>query len=394
MADELKSRAKWGILSCALLMMGAMAIASGLSAIAENFPHLPQTTIQLLITLPCIVIIIATPIIGKLQEYISSKTLLIFGVLCFLIGGVLPAYMQSFTLILIMRAVVGIGVASVQVLCPALVSAFYETEEERSAVMGQVGSAQMIGTAITVLVSGYLAVIGWNTVFYVHLIALVSLIGALLFLPSIEPMRSSGAGQTPQKVTVSLGGYGWAVTMLLFFVAGMVLATFMAFFITARGLGTPAHAGQATTLFALGGFFMGFLYGKLAQWTKNAHLALAAGLFMGFAAYLIIFLAQNLYLAYLGSFIYGFAVTTVYSAILVGTSLAVEPIAIPLATSFVIAGQNLGSFLCPYIMTPLAAILGTEINIFVFLAAALWLGVMAIVALLWGLRKLKTKIPA
>jgi hypothetical protein len=60
-------------------MMGVMAIASGLSAIGQHFSDVPQTSIQLLITLPCIVIIVVNPIIGKLQEYISMKALVLFG---------------------------------------------------------------------------------------------------------------------------------------------------------------------------------------------------------------------------------------------------------------------------------------------------------------------------
>ncbi|MBE3581324.1 MAG: hypothetical protein IMW96_06800 [Thermoanaerobacteraceae bacterium] len=113
--QQSQSRVKLAIMSIGLLMMGVMAIATGLSVIAARFPEVSQTSIQLLITLPCVVIIVVTPIVGKLQEYISMKTLVLLGIICFLAGGVLPAFLTSFSLILVCRAILGIGVGTVQV---------------------------------------------------------------------------------------------------------------------------------------------------------------------------------------------------------------------------------------------------------------------------------------
>jgi len=50
-------------------------------------------------------------------------------------------------------------------------------------------------------------------------------------------------------------------------------------------------------------------------------------------------------------------------------------------------GQNRGSFLCPYIIPPLASSMSTDINKYAFIATALWFTVMAVCALMWGLAK-------
>lgn len=380
---QAEGKIKLAILSIGILMMGVIGIASGLSVIAQHFTDVSQLSIQLLITLPCIIIIVVTPIVGKLQEYISMKTLVLFGILCFLVGGVVPAFLTSFPMILVFRGILGVGVGTVQVLSPALVAAYFEGDE-RSNVMGQLTSAQMIGCAIMVFVSGYLALVGWNITFYVHLISLISLICVAAFLPYTKPIKAVAAeGGPAEKVQLTGAAFGWAITMLIFFIGGMILATYLAFLVTAHNLGTAAQAGQATMIFAIGGFLMGLIYGKLAQFTRNN--SLAAGLFMGVIAYLMVAFAPNIFLVYLGSLIYGFSVTTVFASIMVGTSMSVKPVAVPLATSIVVAGQNLGSFLCPYIITPISALMSSDINMFAFITGAILFGIMGIIALIWGM---------
>lgn len=389
--EQGKGKVKLAIYSFSILMMGVMGIASGLSVIAQNFSDISQTSIQLLITLPCIVIIVVNPIIGKLQEYISMKTLVLFGILCFLVGGVVPAFTASFPVILVFRAILGVGVGTVQVLSSALVAANFEGDE-RSKVMGQQTAAQMIGCAIMVFVSGYLALAGWNITFYVHLISIISLICVAAFLPKTKPVKAAAAGGgSAEKARLTGAAIGWTITMLIFFIGGMILATYMAFIVTAHNLGTAAQAGQATMTFAIGGFLMGLAYGKLAQFAKNA--TLAVGLFLGIIAYLLIAFSPNIILVFVGSLIYGFSVTVVVASVMVGTSMSVKPISVPLAISIVMCGQNLGSFLCPYVITPISALMSSDVNMFAFITGAILFAIMGIIALIWGIAK-NTKKPA
>ena len=378
-----KTKVKIAIFSFAILMMGVMSISSGLSEIGKHFSEVSQTSIQLLITLPCIVIIIVNLIIGKLQEYISMKTLVLIGILCFLIGGIVPAFLESFTLILVFRAILGVGIGSVQVLSSALVAVNFEGDE-RSKVMGQLSSAQMIGCAVMVFVSGYLAMLGWNITFLVHLISVISLIFVAAFLPKPEPIKAT-ASASAGKPKLTKAAFGWAGTLMIFFIPGMILATYLSFYIASQGLGSPAMAGTATMIFALGGFFMGLIYGKIAQVAKN--VSLAVGLFMGVAGYFIVAFASSMLMVYIGSLIYGAAVTTVFASVMVGTSMSVSPLAVPLAVSIVTMGQNLGSFLCPYVITPISALFGTDINKYAFVSGALIFILMGVIALIWGIVK-------
>lgn len=72
-----KNRIKLGIYAIGLLMMGVIGITSALATIGANFPDASQTMIQNLISIPCIVIIPTTIVVGKLMESVSKKTIAI-----------------------------------------------------------------------------------------------------------------------------------------------------------------------------------------------------------------------------------------------------------------------------------------------------------------------------
>lgn len=143
-------RVKIGIYLCAILMMGAIAVASNVASIVAAFPEAGQTkVIAYLISAPCLVVILVTLVTGKLMDSIPKKTLMIAGVLFWLIGGVLPYFMESLGLILVMRLIFGIGVGIVQSLCPALVVENFEVPAERAKVMGNMTAFQMLGAVFS-----------------------------------------------------------------------------------------------------------------------------------------------------------------------------------------------------------------------------------------------------
>ena len=132
---ENKSRIKIGIYGIGILMMGVIGISGALTAIGAHFPDASQTMIQNLISIPCLVVIPVTLIVGKLMDSVSKKLLSIIGILCFLIGGFLPALMSSLTVILVLRGILGIGIGIVQCVSSALVAENFEGPE-RDKVQG------------------------------------------------------------------------------------------------------------------------------------------------------------------------------------------------------------------------------------------------------------------
>jgi len=367
-------------------MMGVIAIAGGMGVLGAKFGPLGYDVSQLM-AIPSIPIIIVTIVAGKLQEYVPIKVLVIIGILCFLVGGIVPAFLTSFSAILVLRAVFGVGVGLAQTLSSALVGMHFEGAE-RQRVMGVQTSAQMIGAAVMMFASGYLAKINWEAIFWVHILAVLSLIVVLICLPMDKPMRNAGGGHaSTEKVKLTGGAIGWAITLTFFFFAGMILAQFLALFMQDHGIGGAAESGNATLLFALGGFFTGLVYGKINSALKN--YTLTFGCVLGIIAFLLIVFANGVGLAYVGSFIYGGCISVVMAFVMTATAMSVQPNAIPLAIALTTCGQNLGSYFCPIVARWGAGLFGTDITKNVFLFGCLIFAIVGVIYIFWGIAETK-----
>ena len=112
-----KSNAKIGIFMSAILMMGVIGVSSSLAVIAEKFNMQIVDVVAGLISVSCLAMIPVTILSGILMSYIPKKILLIAGIILFIVGGVLPSQAGSFQMIVILRALFGIGIGIIQPTC-------------------------------------------------------------------------------------------------------------------------------------------------------------------------------------------------------------------------------------------------------------------------------------
>ncbi len=340
---------KAGIYACALLMMGAIAVASNLSNIMAAFPDVaPTTIVTYMISIPCLIVIPVTLLTGKLMEKIAKKTLIIIGIVFWLVGGVAPYFMADLTMILAMRCIIGVGIGMVQTLCAALVVENFDDPAERNKTMGNVAAFQMLGCVIFSLVAGWLGSIGWQVAFLVHLIAVVSLIGAIVCLPYKKPAAASGE-KAAFHPTASM--WVWSIAFLVFMAGGQTYANSASSIITELNLGDSVAAGYSLAIFAAGGFCMGLVFGKFSAFFKN--MTLTAGCVMVTISYVMMVFAGNLFLSYLGAFIFGLALSVCIPCCLNGAAASVEEGSSGMAVSIATCTQNIGMAICPYIVTPL-----------------------------------------
>lgn len=383
-----KRLSKFGIYTAALLMMGAIGISSSLSVIGEHFSDVSQTMITSLISVPCLVVIPVTILSGYLMDFFSKKILLLLGILFFLVGGVLPAFLDSFPAILALRAVFGIGVGLIQSLTSALIAELFEGPEKAS-VQGTATSAQMIGCIIMSLLGGQLGSISWEKVFFVHLLAILSLICVIVFVPHTLPekRKKNTADAASRSGRLTPMAWFWAIACMLYFIVGQVYSNFLSFLVTEKGIGNTAQSGNSLAFFALGGFLMGLVFGKLLIALKK--LTLAFGFLILAVAYLIIAFSNSLPLIFIGSILTGISISAAMACIMVEAGNSVPgPLsgkAVAIATCF----QNIGMFLSPYIITPAGNLIsgGTAPNFGAFLMSFIILLIFTVFAAVWGIRQ-------
>jgi MFS family permease len=384
-AMKSKTGIKVGIWSVALLMMGVVGIASALSVIGAHFADATQTMIQNMVTIPCIVVIFTTLIVGKLMESISKKKITLFGILCFLIGGLAPMFLDNLTMILVFRGILGIGIGVTQVTTTAMVAENFDGEE-RAKVQGVLQACQMGGMCVMSLVGGVLANIGWNRSFLVYALGFVSLICLIALVPDKKPEKVSASGEQ-HRSHLTAASWGWTVLMFVNFISIMIYSAFLAYLMAEKGIGTAADSGISLALFAFAGIIVGVIYGKFAGAIKNKMIALS--MLISAAAYLLLAFSTNVWTIHIGSFLVGWSLSMFMPPLFLNTGMSTDAWSAPMAISLVTSAQNLGQFVCPYIINPLAAVFskGNNINQVAFILGAVLSLALSAIMFVWGIRK-------
>ena len=169
-----------------LPIMAAATVAPILGEFQQVFPAASDLMIRMILTLPQILIIPGSLITGKLASRFRKKDLLVIGLILYIIGGLSGGLMPTISLLLMCRALLGLGIGIIYPLTTSLVADFFEGEE-RVHMMGLSSALNNLGGVIATLLSGILALISWRAPFLLYCIAIAVLIETIVFLPKESP---------------------------------------------------------------------------------------------------------------------------------------------------------------------------------------------------------------
>lgn len=384
--------AQIGIYLAAILMMGAIGVSSSVGVFMDHY-QIDQVMALNVISIPCFAIIVVTLISGWLMSVMAKKAISIIGIVLFIIGGVGPAFLNDWIVVLVFRAIFGAGLGMVQVTTAALVAENYEGAD-KDRIMGWMLSFQMLGCIVFSIIGGQLgavADVGFQMVFYVHLIGIISLIGVIAFVPYRKPIKITGA-EDSQKEPIKVTGIVllWAIVAVIFFMAGQVYSNVINILLGELNLGHAGEAGLSLAIFATGGFIMGFLFSKLFSITRG--LTLSVGLFLLGISYALMAFTGNIIGIYAGSLICGLAFSVVVPCIMTSTSsAAVNGASAAFAISMATCGQALGQSISSYITTPLGEAMaqawGFTTNQMTLTVAIIIVVAFGIIFVPWGIRQ-------
>jgi EmrB/QacA subfamily drug resistance transporter len=221
---------------------------------------------------------VSVPIYGKLSDLYGRKSILVIGVVVFLVGsalcglagefGDLPVLGSGMMQLVVFRAVQGLGGGALMTMSFAVIGDLY-APRERGRLFGLFGSVFGVATAIGPFIGGFFAdhasvtlmgyeVAGWRWVFYVNLP--LGLLALFMLLYRMPPLRHRGSGKVD---------YAGAALVVLTFVPLLIALTLGGTF---HPWGSPRIVG----LFALSAVaFVVFLYVE----SRAAEPILSIGLF-------------------------------------------------------------------------------------------------------------------
>lgn len=259
----------------ALTSLPGLAVSPILGRLTTIFPHATELDIQMLTSLPSLLIIPFVLLAGKLAEKKDFVRLLQVGLWMFALSGVLYLFSNKMWQLMVVSALLGIGSGLIIPLSTGLISRYF-TGSYRVKQFGYSSAITNVTLVVATAVTGYLAEVNWHLPFIVYLLPLVS----LLLMPYLKKDKAAqpdvSAENTAASAAVSsspiTGKYGIdvrnLVQLMLFYglITYIVLVvTFNLPFLMEAHHFSSGNSGVMISLFFLAIMAPGFLLNDIVK---------------------------------------------------------------------------------------------------------------------------------
>ncbi len=307
MYNIFKKHRRWklicAILSLSLLtVMAGAAVAPALGLIQAYFADTDRSLVQMIVSMPALFIAGTNLFLFKpLCKRFRARTLLIFGLLLYTVFGCLAGLFSNILMILVCRALVGIGVGIIMPLSTGLLS-FYFTRDKQGPLMGYSSALNMLGGVVATLIAGGLAMISWRLSFMVYLLGLISIVLCIIWMPNDRIYDSSRKAQ-------SAGSSGqYTPYILVMFVLSFTFFVYPANFALECSSSGAIPQGLIAPVMAMKdvfGFAGGLAFSSLSKSIKRGVRFIAPVLFI--ISYLFLGIVGNVFGTLAGSAFVGLA---------------------------------------------------------------------------------------
>ena len=340
----------------ALTSLPGLAVSPILGELSTIFPHATELDIQMLTSLPSLLIIPFVLLAGKLAEKRDFIRLLRVGLWLFAASGVLYLFSSRMWQLMAVSALLGIGAGLIIPLSMGLISRYF-TGEYRVGQFGYSSAITNMTLVVATAVTGYLAEVHWRLPFAVYLLPLISLVlSAYLKKDAASVTIKQAAAIIPpiQSTPVISGKYGihirHLVQLMLFYglVTYVVLVvTFNLPFLMEAHHFSSGNSGLMISLFFLAIMAPGFMLDSLVKLLGNktklySLLAIAIGL-------LLIWISPTEWLIVPGCILVGLGYGIIQPLIYDKTVDTAIPQKTTLALAFVMVMNYLAILLSPFI---------------------------------------------
>ena len=385
------------LIALSTLNMAMSATTPALADIAAAFPQAKQTTVALLATVPSLFSVPCSLVTGRLLgRRLRYRTMALAGILLMLIGGLLPLFLNSLSLIVCARGMMGVGLGILTPITPS--ATLLSLPRERAQRQMGVNAASANAAAIVYqLIGGFACSISWRYSFLAYVLVFPVLPLVLFYMrePEILPEPDRAPQTDPEQTPPSPAGnarafgrqyWGWFWMNFIFIVLFYAYITNISSIIANGNYGTASASALVLAVFSLGGTYGGHVMSRLiTKIQKRVFILAGLACFLGEITLVV---GQNLAMMFLGSLVYGIGFGMMLPSISLFSGFAVRPEQRAFALSINAVGNGVGTFLSAYMFAAVAAMFSVTWDRFSILISALGaLVIAAVFSVSEGLRR-------
>lgn len=364
----------WSI--SALTSLPGLAVSPILGDLTKIFPKATDLDIQMLTSLPSLLIIPFILLGGKLTEKVDFVRILKIGLWLFAASGILYLISNKMWQLIVVSALLGIGSGLIIPLSTGLISKYF-VGTYRVKQFGLSSAITNFTLVIATAVTGYLAEVSWHLPFLVYLLPLISilLVGHLKESRSDAAVKPSSQSTAPsgQTAAVDTGGskYGIHIKHLLQIMLFYGVTTFIVLavifnlsFLMEKHHFSSGNSGLMISLFFLAIMAPGFCLDKIVDELKErtkaySLLSMAVGL-------ALIWIAPIEWLIIPGCILVGLGYGIIQPMLYDKTTHTALPQKATMALAFVMMMNYLAILLYPFIIDFLQNLFHTQSQEFPF----------------------------
>lgn len=338
--------------------LSGLAVSPILGDLQTVFPHASELEIQMLTSLPALVIVPFVLIAGKLSLNFDQKKLVICGLSIYFASSVIYMLVtRSLGLMLANSVLLGIGAGLVIPLSTGMVadnfSGAYRTKQ-----LGIASAIANLSLVLATMLAGWLAGIDWHYSFLVYFFSAIALAFAFK-LPDSKGHVPDPAADDPslaQRGMRDIRIYGkvirtdWPLNIMQFYfwitIIALIVPLNLSIYMDKFSIGGTGASGTLISAFFLAIMLPGLFINKIISGVpqKNNLVALGAML-LG----LVLMLFHNLWPITIGVLLVGAGYGIMQPLVYDRTSNSVAPKRVTFALALVMAMNYGGIILCPFL---------------------------------------------
>lgn len=348
-----------------------------LGVLNEKYSEYGTSMVQLLQTLPYLLLMLGSLLIGWWTTKASKKKIVLLGLLIIGFCGIVPFFSEQFWVLFLSRLLIGFGFGIMGPMNTAIISELFE-EQERAGYMGLHVVGMGVGTMAGNLLGGILSGIGFRYFYLAYLIAFISWGAVQFLLEETPPVKTEKASAMKLNTKVYALSFSSFAHTLFINAYSMNVGIYILQNITEDTTVT----GAVTTVNAIFALLCGASFAKISGLLK--HYTVAGSIFSAAAGYGALLALPGMAGVYIASALCGVSLSCFMAGASMQISVSVEPNAVAKASGVFSIIGGIGGLIAPAVLGNTASILlgeNSAVNQFrVAFFGMLMLGILVLIA--------------